>query len=553
MHKSAEELFAAALVLTNPADRVALLDRECAGNPALRAEVEPLLAAHEQARNFLENPPAAVVAETLAATTGTIPVTEQPGDNIDRYKLLQKIGEGGCGVVYMAEQEKPIRRRVALKVIKLGMDTRQVIARFEAERQALAMMDHPNIAKIFDAGVTEQPLTARGQDMGNKVGIDMGNSFQFICGPFRGHVIEGPYSIHPTPAIREVGLEGPTKHGAIVSVVSHQPQMRLQMEASIRTTWSARTAGSAAPSGALAPANEPRMVEADSADEAAASQLGNSQTASSIAQGIQRARGSGSAHDWPLAPKDETQRPSSSTDSARTADEPWEVDWSWPKQPRTDGGFQRVVSNTRWAAGRTVDSAGPVQPLPAEYPIVARSTVGAGAKNLFAIVWTLRLPGGHPRGQRRTVWIDWPSGSFAIERLVDSIGDFGGIHRARPSRTECWARTNASSVEGRADSAALEQPAGAATTDRSVGRGVQPASASRSAGAENSLRALPSTSSGPEEEQHEISAGMVGAEGAEQRADQVARTKAICGGSLRWVSRGFEAGQKEMGDVFWAI
>ena len=417
--------------------------------------------------------------------------------------------------------------------------------------RASAARHSKNIRSAWRGGFF--PLTARGQDMGNKVGIDMGNSFQFICGPFRGHVIEGPYSIHPTPAIREVGLEGPTKHGAIVSVVSHQPQMRLQMEASIRTTWSARTAGSAAPSGALAPANEPRMVEADSADEAGASQLGNSQTASSIAQGIQRARGSGSAHDWPLAPKDETQRPSSSTDSARTTDEPWEVDWSWPKQPRMDGGFQRVVSNTRWAAGRTVDSAGPVQPLPAEYPIVARSTVGAGAKNLFAIVWTLRLPGGHPRGQRRTVWIDWPSGSFAIERLVDSIGDFGGIHRARPSRTECWARTNASSVEGRADSAALEQPAGAATTDRSVGRGVQPASASRSAGAENSLRALPSTSSGPEEEQHEISAGMVGAEGAEQRADQVARTKAICGGSLRWVSRGFEAGQKEMGDVFWAI
>src|SRR6266496_3158288 len=155
MHKSAVELFAAALVLTNTADRVALLDRECAGNPALRAEGESLLAAHEQARNFLENPPAAVVAETLAATTGTIPVTEQPSDNIGRYKLLQKIGEGGCGVVYMAEQEKPIRRRVALKVIKAGMDTRQVIARFEAERQALALMDHPNIAKVLDAGATD--------------------------------------------------------------------------------------------------------------------------------------------------------------------------------------------------------------------------------------------------------------------------------------------------------------------------------------------------------------------------------------------------------------
>src|SRR5204863_3363678 len=80
---------------------------------------------------------------------------EKAGDKIGRYKLLQKIGEGGCGIVYMAEQEEPVRRRVALKIIKLGMDTRQVIARFEAERQALAMMEHPNIARVFDAGATE--------------------------------------------------------------------------------------------------------------------------------------------------------------------------------------------------------------------------------------------------------------------------------------------------------------------------------------------------------------------------------------------------------------
>src|SRR5205085_3265427 len=80
---------------------------------------------------------------------------ETPGTRIGHYKLLQKIGEGGCGVVYMAEQEEPVRRRVAIKVIKLGMDTKSVIARFEAERQALAMMDHPNIAKVLDAGATE--------------------------------------------------------------------------------------------------------------------------------------------------------------------------------------------------------------------------------------------------------------------------------------------------------------------------------------------------------------------------------------------------------------
>src|ERR1044071_4199443 len=84
-----------------------------------------------------------------------LPVTEQAGDRIGRYKLLQQLGEGGCGIVYMAEQEEPVRRRVAVKVIKLGMDTKSVIARFEAERQALAIMDHPNIAKVLDAGATD--------------------------------------------------------------------------------------------------------------------------------------------------------------------------------------------------------------------------------------------------------------------------------------------------------------------------------------------------------------------------------------------------------------
>jgi eukaryotic-like serine/threonine-protein kinase len=82
-------------------------------------------------------------------------MSEKPGDRIGRYKLLEQIGEGGCGVVYMAEQEEPVRRRLALKVIKLGMGTKQVVARFEAERQALALMDHPNIAKVFDAGATD--------------------------------------------------------------------------------------------------------------------------------------------------------------------------------------------------------------------------------------------------------------------------------------------------------------------------------------------------------------------------------------------------------------
>src|SRR6266700_4235177 len=135
------------------AQRDAYLDVACAGNAALRRQVETLLQSHERAKGFLEAPPTGLDFKRTALVN--IPLTEKPGDKIGRYKLLQQIGEGGCGVVYMAEQEEPVRRRVALKVIKLGMDTKQVVARFEAERQAVALMDHPNIAKVFDAGATD--------------------------------------------------------------------------------------------------------------------------------------------------------------------------------------------------------------------------------------------------------------------------------------------------------------------------------------------------------------------------------------------------------------
>src|SRR6185436_12112100 len=111
----------------------------------------------ESASNPVEDPDASKSpAESLrGAAPGFPSLTEKSGDHIGRYRLLQEIGHGGCGVVYMAEQEEPVRRKVALKVIKLGMDTRQVVARFEAERQALALMDHPHIAKVLDAGSTD--------------------------------------------------------------------------------------------------------------------------------------------------------------------------------------------------------------------------------------------------------------------------------------------------------------------------------------------------------------------------------------------------------------
>ena len=180
----------------DPSERPACLDFACAENPVLRRRIDTLLKAHDDQESLLELPPAVDATSTdsfdqyrpstiadgaatpddaPAATNGaraeatlaydlpdgrtsapaSRPITDGPGSRIGPYKLLQKIGEGGMGTVYMAEQEKPVRRRVALKIIKPGMDTDQVVARFEAERQALALMDHHSIAKVFDAGATE--------------------------------------------------------------------------------------------------------------------------------------------------------------------------------------------------------------------------------------------------------------------------------------------------------------------------------------------------------------------------------------------------------------
>ncbi|MFN0125072.1 MAG: serine/threonine-protein kinase [Verrucomicrobiales bacterium] len=153
-NQSLEEiLFDLAVQKPAAAERAAFLDHACRDNPALRAALDELLESHFGAAGFLPHP--APDEEMLPATkTGSAP-SEGPAQMLGRYKLLEKIGEGGFGEVWMAEQREPVKRRVALKIIKLGMDSRQVVARFEAERQALAMMDHPNIARIFDADVTD--------------------------------------------------------------------------------------------------------------------------------------------------------------------------------------------------------------------------------------------------------------------------------------------------------------------------------------------------------------------------------------------------------------
>jgi serine/threonine protein kinase/tetratricopeptide (TPR) repeat protein len=142
-----ESVFFAALDRETPEERAAYLDQACGADPELRRCVERLLQAQPRVGSFLQSP-------APVPTVDIQPVAERPGTVLGPYKLLEQIGEGGFGVVFMAEQEQPVRRKVALKVLKAGMDSRQVVARFEAERQALALMDHPNIARVFDGGET---------------------------------------------------------------------------------------------------------------------------------------------------------------------------------------------------------------------------------------------------------------------------------------------------------------------------------------------------------------------------------------------------------------
>lgn len=137
-----EELFAAALALP-AAERAHYLECVCSGDARLFERLEELIEASEQAPRFIKE------RESFETVEGV-------GDQIDRYRLVEALGEGGCGIAYLAEQLSPVKRHVALKVIKPGMDTRSVIARFESERQILAVLDHPHIARVFDAGISRR-------------------------------------------------------------------------------------------------------------------------------------------------------------------------------------------------------------------------------------------------------------------------------------------------------------------------------------------------------------------------------------------------------------
>src|SRR5262249_52874474 len=150
----ANDVFLAAAEVESPAERRLFLDQHCGDDAGLRAQVESLLAASAKVGNFLNKP----AAQALPGSRGTAayePIAERPRTVIGPYNLMGQIGQGGMGLVFVPEQPRPVRRKVAVKVIKPGMDWREVLGRFEAERQALALMDHPNIAKVLDAGTTD--------------------------------------------------------------------------------------------------------------------------------------------------------------------------------------------------------------------------------------------------------------------------------------------------------------------------------------------------------------------------------------------------------------
>jgi hypothetical protein len=168
-------IFLEALDIPDPTERAAFLERACAGNPDLRQKVEALLAAHTEAGGFLEAP---------APGPRTAHHAPQPdiGTVIaGKYKLIEELGEGGMGNVWMAQQTEPVKRLVAVKLIKAGMDTRQVVARFEAERQALALMDHPHIARVLDGGATPLPPPACGGEAARFSSWSWSRAFRSPC------------------------------------------------------------------------------------------------------------------------------------------------------------------------------------------------------------------------------------------------------------------------------------------------------------------------------------------------------------------------------------
>jgi hypothetical protein len=393
--------------------------------------------------------------------------------------------------------------------------------------------------------------TAPGIDMGNTMGIDMGNTFPFTSRPFRGHVVERILCFGPTVEVCKVGFEGPTKHVGIVPVVRIESQERLQMEGPIRAGGTPRAARANSSSRGFAAANFPRVVEADSTVAPTTSELGQPEACRPIGQRISAAKAPRCADDWQVAQAVEIESSWPPKILAWPATGPQSTDGGHWEQPRVDGGLQRLVSDSGWPTSRTLDCAGSVQSIFAERAVVEKSELETSQAGFSGFVWAAGLSPSHPHGQWFSLWNDWSGGAFAIERLVDDFGDWRRIHGTWASGAERGARTNASSIEGRDDATDFESPASSTTADGPLGKDVQPNSTPRRVGAAASRAGLSSEAFAATPGVVELWQGFGRAPCAKQRADQMARTQAVCGRSIYRLPGGGQTGwRRKMHDLF---
>jgi hypothetical protein len=286
---------------------------------------------------------------------------------------------------------------------------------------------------------------------------------------FHGYVVERTYFGGATAAVRKVGLEGPTKHVAVVSAFWNEPQERLQMEGALRTGGTARSARPGLPAAPFAEAHLRGVVEPDSTIAAATPELGKPEAGGSTAERISGSSGSRCAGHWQVVEADAAEPSCASAFASRAATEARRVDHRSAEQPGVDRGFQRLVLHWEWRADGTADRARFVQSLPPDGSSAPGSGLEAVPPSFLAIVPSERLPRGDSRGQWRALRIQGASRAYAIERLVDRAGDSGRIHSAGASGAEWGPRTDAPGAQERDDPATLAPPAGAATAHGLLG------------------------------------------------------------------------------------
>ena len=334
----------------------------------------------------------------------------------------------------------------------------------------------------------------------------------------------------------EVGVEGPTTDGAIVPEVRVEPKKWVQMDEAVRGRGNLWTARSDASTASLAPTDRVSLAGANSTSAPTTSPLGKPQTSGAVAQAVFWATASVGPNHRQLAQANETECAWSSAFAPRAAVQAQRIDAGAVEQPCVDGRLQGVVSNAGWPSGRPVDGAGYVQPVCADDSVAGQSEREAGATGISEVVWKTWLSEDHPNGQWESVCIDGCSRAFAAERLVDSVGNTRGIHRAGASRTEWRARADASGIEGRNDATAFAPSTGTTTADETVGWRLQCNPSPRGIAAADADRSLscPAWASAPFGV--ELSKPVVRASGQEQRADQMARAPAVDGRSVRRIS-----------------